>query len=87
MVALLLNFSLTMTSAFASTVHSIGIGTIYATQKQVGVNIDFTSRSGFNRSIQNTGTKFFESTSNNFVENVSFNFFKIKIIFIVISFE
>ncbi len=71
MVALLLNFSLTMTSAFASTVHSIGIGTIYATQKQVGVNIDFTSRSGFNRSIQNTGTKFFESTSNNFVENVS----------------
>jgi hypothetical protein len=71
MVALLLNFSLTFTSAFASTIHSIGIGTVYATQSTAGTNLDLTSRSAFNRSVLKTGNKFFESVNNNFVNKVS----------------
>jgi hypothetical protein len=71
MIALLLNFSLTLTSAFASTVHSIGIGTVYATQTKNGTNLDLTSRSNFNRSVLKTGNSFFDAVNNNFVENVS----------------
>jgi hypothetical protein len=71
MIALLLNFSLTFTSAFASTIHSIGIGTVYATQSTAGTNLDLTSRSAFNRSVLKTGNSFFEAVNNNFVEKVS----------------
>jgi hypothetical protein len=71
MVALLLNFSLTLTSAFASTIHSIGIGTVYATQTTTGTNLDLTSRTAFNRSVLKTGNSFFEAVKNNFVESVS----------------
>jgi hypothetical protein len=71
MIALLLNFSLTLTSAFASTVHSIGIGTVYATQSNIGTNLDLSSRNAFNKSVAKTGNSFFTAVTNNFVENVS----------------
>jgi hypothetical protein len=71
MIALLLNFSLTFTSAFASTVHSIGIGTVYATQGKNGTNLDLSSKSAFNKSVLKTGTSFFDTVNNNFVESVS----------------
>jgi hypothetical protein len=71
MVALLLNFSLTFTSAFATTIHNIGIGSVYATIATTGSRLDLTSRAAFQNSLQKTGDKFFDTINNNFVDSVS----------------
>ncbi len=71
-IALLLNFSLTFTSAFATTVHNIGIGSIFFTlDSSKTAKLDLSTQRNFNRSIRDAGSSFFISVTNNFVENVS----------------
>lgn len=71
LIALLMNFSLTFTSAFATTVHNIGIGSVFATLSTKDTQLNTSSKAEFQKSIRDTGSKFFESINNNFVESVS----------------
>jgi hypothetical protein len=71
-IALLLNFSLTFTSAFVTTVHNIGIGSIFFTLDNTqSAKLDLSSKRQFNKDIRSAGFKFFDSVTNNFVESVS----------------
>lgn len=71
-IALLMNFSLTFTSAIATTIHNIGIGSLFLT---LGNNdtakLDLSSKKEFNKSLTATGNTFFQSISGNFINTVS----------------
>jgi hypothetical protein len=72
MVAILLNFSLTITSAIVTTIHNIGIGSVYITlTPESSAKIDLSSRKAFNDSIRKSGEKFFDVINGNFVDGVS----------------
>ncbi|MGL4758724.1 MAG: hypothetical protein ACRCXZ_05285 [Patescibacteria group bacterium] len=72
-LAILLNFSLTLTSGIVSTIHNVGIGAVYLTTSPGadGLKLNLNSRSEFNSSLTKAGGQFFNSVSNNFVEQVS----------------
>lgn len=72
MVAILLNFSLTITSAIVTTIHNIGIGSVYLTlEPSDSAKINLSSRKLFNDSIRKSGEKFFDVINGNFVDGVS----------------